>query len=78
MKQMINENDLNQVVGGTVCLSEAKNRISFTTLGEGYAIKCGFKEARSLLSQLFAANADMTEAEFDQYVKSTFQAKGWI
>ncbi len=78
MKQEINENEIDQVVGGAVCISEAKNRISFSTLGEGYPLKCTYKEANSLVISLFGQHSDMSEKEFDQFVKQTFQNKGWI
>ena len=78
MKQEINENQLDEIVGGTVCLSEAANRISFTTLRSGSALKCDFKTARNYLTQLFANNPDMTEEEFDKFARKQFKAKGYI
>lgn len=78
MRQEINDFELDDVVGGTVSLSEKRMKIAFSTLNEKYDIKCSFKEARNLCNQLFAANADMTEAQYDALVKKTFQAKGWI
>ncbi len=77
MREQINENALEEVVGGTVNLSEAANKIGFTTLHEGYTLKCSYKEAKKLVSQLFAAN-DLSEAAFDKLVKKEFQARGWI
>lgn len=78
MKQEIRDNELEDVVGGAVCVSESMKRISFTTLGEGYPLKCSYKEASEAVATLFAQNSSMSEAEFDQFVKKTFQNKGWI
>lgn len=78
MRQEINDLDLDKVSGGSVNLSEKKNKIGFDTLGEGYTLKCTYKEARSLVSSLFAANQDMTEKDFDILVRNQFKAKGWI
>lgn len=78
MREAINEFDLDAVVGGTVSLSEKRMKIAFSTLNEKYDIKCSFKEARNLCNQLFAANADMTESQYDALVKKEFQSRGWI
>jgi len=77
MRENLDFDALEQVVGGCVNLSKSKMKIGFTTLQEGYDLKCTFEEARDLLYKLFAEN-DTTEAKFDQIVKDTFLAKGWI
>lgn len=78
MKKEILDNELDQVVGGMVHLSGNTNTVEFTTLGETYKLKCPYKDARSELLSLFADNGEMSEAEFDAYVKKIFAAKGWI
>ena len=78
MRQEINDNQLDEIVGGTTCLSESQNRISFTTLNTGYPLKCDFKTARSFLVGLFAEYPDMTEEEFDRFARKEFRAKGYI
>lgn len=78
MKKEVLDNELDQVVGGRVHLSGNTNTIDFSTLGETYSLKCPYSEARSLLLSLFADNGNMSEAEFDAFVKKTFAAKGWI
>lgn len=78
MRQEINDLDLDKVSGGSVNLSEKKNKIGFDTIGEAYTLKCTYKEARTLVSSLFAANQDKTEKEFDTLVRDQFKAKGWI
>lgn len=77
MKQELSDIELNEVVGGTVNLSEKANKIGFTTLGEGYVLKCTFKQAKGLLSSLYASN-DLSEGEFDRLVKREFKSRGWI
>lgn len=78
MRQEINDINLENVAGGSVNLSEKKNKIGFDTIGEAYSLKCTYKEARSLVTSLFAANPDMTEVQFDTMVRDQFKAKGWI
>ncbi len=79
MRQAINENELELVAGGEVCFSQKRYRVSFSTLQAGYAIKEGhYDEARSIAIQLFAANPDMGEKDFDILVRNTLQSKGLI
>ena len=78
MKQEINENEIDQVVGGAVCLSEKRKRISFSTLGEGYDLKCSYRDANVYVATLFAQHPEMGEQEFDEFVKNAFMSKGWI
>lgn len=78
MRQEINDVNLDGVSGGSVNLSEKKNKIGFDTIGEAYSLKCSYTDARKFVSSLFAANQDMTEVEFDTYVRDQFKAKGWI
>ena len=77
MKQELHDIELDEVVGGSVNLSEAANKIGFTTLHEGYLLKCTYKQAKGLLSSLYASN-DLSEGEFDRLVKREFQSRGWI
>lgn len=77
MREQINDVNLEEVVGGTVNLSQAANKIGFTTLHEGYVLKCTYQEAKKLVSRLFADN-ELSESAFDQLVKKEFQARGWI
>ncbi len=78
MRQELNDNQIDEVVGGTTCLSETANRISFTTMGIGYDLKCDFATARSFLIGLFAQYPDMKEEEFDRFARKQFRAKGYI
>ena len=78
MRQVIDDNNLDEIVGGTTCLSETANRISFTTLGCGYDLKCDFATARTYLVTLFAQYPDMQEEEFDRFARKQFRAMGYI
>ncbi|MBR0463697.1 MAG: hypothetical protein IJJ23_04855 [Clostridia bacterium] len=78
MRQEINDFDIEKVAGGSVNISEKKNKIGFDTLGEGYTLKCSYSQARSFVSQAFAAHQDMTEKEFDTFIRDEFLSRGWI
>lgn len=77
MRQAINNEELDFVVGGCVNLSKSKMKIGFTTLGEGYSLNCSYEDARDLLTSLFS-QYDTNEAEFDRIVKDEFMSRGWI
>lgn len=78
MRQEISELDMEKVAGGSVNLSQKKNKIGFDTIGEAYTLKCAFSDARSLVASLFATNQDKTEQEFDTLVRNEFRSRGWI
>ena len=77
MREIIPDNEISEVVGGVVNLSEAANKIGFTTLHEGYVLKCSYKEAKTLVSLLYAQN-ELSESGFDNLVKKEFMSRGWI
>ncbi len=80
MKQQINENELEQVVGGTVKISESRMQIKFTEISgsQAYNLKCSFSEATVLVAQMYAQYAGKSAAEYENACKAAFQAKGWI
>ena len=79
MKIAINENDLDQVVGGTVCISESRMQIKFTALGaERYNLKCTFNQANILALTMYEEYKDKSAVEYEEAVKAALQAKGWI
>ena len=78
MAHQLSDQELDDVVGGSVNLSEKKNKIGFDTIGEVYTLKCTFTEARTLVAKLFAENQDMTEQEFDIFVRDQFRDNKWI
>ena len=79
MKKEINDNELENVVGGTVIISNDYHNVGFSTLGEMYDLKnCTYKQARDFVDDLKAENSKLTDAEFDALAKQKLQAKGWI
>ncbi len=79
MKKELNDNQVEQVVGGTVVISANYMRIGFVTTKESYSLKnCTFREARNFAEDLLDANRQMSNAQFDQYCKQQMAEKGWI
>lgn len=80
MKQQINENELEQVVGGTIKISESRMQIKFTEISgsQAYNLKCSFSDATVLVAQMYAQYAGKPAAEYEKACKAAFQAKGWI
>ena len=78
MREEIKDKDLEVVAGGAVLLSEGRNRISFSTLCEGYTLKIPFSQANDEVVKMYVQSSGMNEYEFDTYVKKVFQDNGWI
>ena len=79
MRTEIKDNQLDNVVGGTVIISKDYNVIGFTTLGEKFnLVGVDARTARNFVEELLDANRDMTNAAFDAFCKEQLQAKGWI
>jgi len=78
MAYQLSDQELEYVVGGSVNLSEKKNKIGFDTIGEGYTLKCTFKVASKKVAELFAENQNLTEKEFDILVRDVFRDNKWI
>lgn len=78
MGNQLTDQDLENVVGGSVNLSEKKNKIGFDTIGEVYTLKCTFKEAKTLVLTMFADYPDVSEREFDILVRDAFRDNKYI
>lgn len=79
MRQELNDNEMNNVVGGTVIISYDYMKIGFDTLKEMYDLKnCTYFEATAFRDELIINHKQMTNQAFDEYCKAQFQAKGWI
>lgn len=79
MREQINENILEDVVGGTVIISKDHMVVGFSTTQEKYNLKnCEYRQVRNLVEDLKDANPSMGNAEFDAFIKKTLQSKGWI
>ena len=79
MREQINDQEMENVVGGTVIISKDYNNIGFSTTREKFDLKnCTFKQARNSVDDLLEEHPEMSNAEFDNFVKNAFKAKGWI
>ncbi len=79
MKKELIDNQLEEVVGGTVIISKDAMKVGFSTMGQMFSLKnCTYRQARNLVDDLLDANPNMTNSQFDQYCKKELQAKGWI
>lgn len=80
MKQELNEMELDQVVGGTVKISESRMLIKFSEItgGTAYKLKCSFSDATVLAAQVYAEYASKSAAEYETALKNKMEAKGWI
>lgn len=79
MRSEINDNQLEEVVGGTVIISKDYNNIGFTTLRVKYdLIGVDARTARNKVEEWLDAHRDMTNAEFDAYCRDQLGALGWI
>lgn len=78
MKEELDMNEVEQVVGGTVVVTN-KGYVSFSKLRESYRLQnCTWREARNCAEDELDAHSDMSETEFDQYIRDLFHSKGWI
>lgn len=80
MKQQLNDMELDQVVGGTVKISESRMQIKFTEISgsQAYNLKCSYTDATVLAAQMYGQYAGKSAAEYETACKAAFQAKGWI
>lgn len=80
MRKELNEQELDQVVGGTVKISESRKAIKFTEItgSTSYSLKCSFSEATILAAQLYAQYAGKSAREYETACKAAFEDKGWI
>ena len=79
MKTELNDNQLDEIVGGTVIISKNTMKIGFSTTGERFKLQnCTYRDARNLMDDLLEANPNMSNAAFDKYCKQQFKNKGWI
>lgn len=80
MKQELNDLELDQVVGGTVKISETRKQIKFTEISgsKAYNLKCSFSEATVLAAQLYGQYAGQSAKDYETACKKAFEDKGWI
>ena len=80
MKKELNENELDQVVGGTIKISESRGQIKFTEIcgSKAFKLTCSFSDATVLAAQMYAQYAGQSAAQYETATKAAFEAKGWI
>ena len=73
----LNDEELDQVAGGSAYINANTNKIAFDTISTVYEFKnCTYREVRDLCEDLIGKYA--TEAEFDAACVAALKAKGWI
>ena len=79
MRQQLDDNAMEQVVGGTVRLNTTRMRIGFTVLHQSYDLKnCEDYEAMGLLSQVYGQYKTQGDLAFEEATIAALRAKGWI
>lgn len=78
MKKQLMDFEVEEVVGGTVCLSASIKVVGFSQLGKTFRMKGDYKAMRNRLFELQDENENMNAKEFDTLVMNDFKAKGWI
>ena len=80
MRQELNNNELDQVVGGTVKISESRKQIKFTEISgsKAYNLHCSFSDATVLAAQMYGQYAGASAAEYEKACKAEFESRGWI
>ncbi len=77
MREKLNDNQMEQVVGGTVRFNGEK--VQFTVLGETISVNnCDVDEANLVIVTLYAQYKRQGNRVFETKVKEAFQEHGWI
>lgn len=79
MREQLDEQLLDNVVGGTVIISKDYMVVGFSTIQEKYNLKnCTYKQIRDYIEDLLDDNPNLSNEEFDLLAKQNLQSKGWI
>jgi len=81
MRSEINDSQLEEVVGGTVIVSEDYMVVGFSTLKTKHNLKnCTYRQVMNQVADWKdeAKANNMTNAEFDVWVRDQMHARGWI
>lgn len=79
MRQELNANDIEQVVGGTVILNTSRMRIGFTYLGEAYnVVNCSDDDARDLVNELYKQYKNQGDKALEEATREAFSSRGWL
>lgn len=79
VKQHLDEEEMEKVVGGTVYISRDKMKVGFSSTRRTYNIvNAEYKDVRNLADDLWEANTLLGDIAFDALVESELLARGWI
>lgn len=79
MREQMNEQDLESVVGGIVRVSGNRMKVSFSNLQEAYKLKnCDASDASLLAQILYNQHKNEGDLAYERIVKEEFQNRGWI
>ena len=78
MRQEINGQDLEKIVGGTVIISD-HGVIGFKTTREKFTFTgITYRNLTNYVADLLEAHSDMSDEAFDAFVKDDLKKHGWI
>ena len=66
------------ITAGGAVISRDPAKVAFPEIGERYDLKCSYYEARTLAESLATSNNNMSDQEFQIYLRNNLKAKGWI
>ena len=79
MREQLNDQDMEMVVGGTVRLNTTRMQISFTTIKKVFKLKnCEDTDAMALVSQLYGQYKNAGDKAYEEATLAAFQSRGWI
>ena len=80
MREQINEQDLETVVGGIVHVSGNRMQVAFTTMREVFRLKdgCDPDDAALLAQVLYSQHKNEGDLAYETIVKEEFAKNGWI
>lgn len=79
MRRELTNNEMENVVGGTVRLNTSRMRIGFTVLNCAYDLhNCEDYEAMNLVTYMYSIHKNEGDLAYEQATLAAFQANGWI
>jgi len=80
MRNQINDQELETVVGGVVRVNGNRQRVGFTVIQKGFDYSCSYSEAAALAATMYeqAVAAGKTQAEYETDCMQEMLKRGWI
>ena len=79
MRTELNDNEMENVVGGTVVLNTSRMRIGFTVLGKAFnVVNCSDDDARDLVNALYKQYKNSGDRKLEEETYAAFNARGWL